>query len=93
MSTDYTKLIVDPASVGMRQDALDATMRRIQKDIDDGLCNGVVLLAARKGKVCHLEAIGETDPVVHRKAKVDDIFLEMSATKCMTAVGILRLLD
>ncbi|MCM3699627.1 serine hydrolase [Paenibacillus macerans] len=85
--------IVTPESVGMNSIGLENVTKNIQKDIDGGVTNGAVVLAARKGQVCYYEAIGSTDIEEQRPAKIDDVFLLMSLTKSITAVAVLKAVE
>ncbi|MED4955573.1 serine hydrolase domain-containing protein [Paenibacillus macerans] len=85
--------IVMPESVGMNSIGLENVTKNIQKDIDRGVTNGAVVLAARKGQVCYCEAIGSSDIEEQRPAKIDDVFLLMSLTKSITAVAVLKAVE
>ncbi|MCY9086561.1 serine hydrolase [Bacillus spizizenii] len=85
--------IVSPESVGMNSKGLENVTKNIQKDIDAGITNGAVVLAARKGEICYYEAIGSTDIEENRPAKIDDVFFLMSLSKSITAVSVLKAID
>lgn len=85
--------IVSPESIGMSYKGLENVTKSIQKDIDNGITNGAVVLVARKGKVCYCQAIGSTDIETNRKAKIDDVFFLMSLTKTITAVAVLKAVE
>lgn len=85
--------VVSPESVGMNSKGLENVTKNIQEDIDSGITNGAVVLAARKGKICYYKAIGSTDIEEKRSANIDDVFFLMSLTKSITATAVLKAVD
>lgn len=61
--------------------------------IETNLISGAVTLAARRGEVVALDALGFSDLDARRPMKPDDLFWIASMTKPMTAVAVLMLQD
>ncbi len=66
---------------------------RMQKFVDAGTAAGFVTLAAVKGKVVPLSAVGYQDLETKTPMRTDTIFEVMSLTKAVTAASILTLVD
>ena len=75
----------DAASVGIDPVRLSFLTGSIQRDVDNGLCDGGVVVVSRRGKVVLHEAIGMTDRARGRTARTDDVFPIMSLTKSLVA--------
>jgi len=65
----------------------------MQKFVDAGTAAGFVTLAAVKGKVVQLSAVGYQDLETKTPMRTDTIFEVMSLTKAVTAASILTLVD
>src|SRR5262245_31063026 len=55
--------------------------------------SGAVTLVAHKGKIVHLEAVGEADIATHRPMMKDTLFGVASMTKPITAAAVMILQD
>ena len=65
----------------------------IQRKVDDTQLPGAVLLLARHGRVATLRAFGAADLATGRRMAPDSLFRIASATKIITAVGLLTLYE
>jgi CubicO group peptidase (beta-lactamase class C family) len=86
-------LPVDPKAAGLDPVALDRLTAAVRRDIDAGLHLGATILVARGGVVGYHEAIGMADPSSQRPSRLDDLYVLMSATKSITAVAVLGLVE
>lgn len=82
-----------PAEVGMDESQLVLLRKSIEKDIENGISDGSVVLVARGGRIVMHEAIGYSDKRNERKAKIDDVLPVMSLTKQLTAATLFRFVD
>jgi CubicO group peptidase (beta-lactamase class C family) len=78
----------DKAATGLGQ-----IPRRMQAFVDAKQISGAVTLVAHKGKIVHLEAVGEADIANHRPMTKDTVFAIASMTKPITATAVLLLQD
>jgi CubicO group peptidase (beta-lactamase class C family) len=79
--------------IGLSSEGLANLKRQLVADIDSEVCDGVVMIVARGGKVGFSEALGKSDLQTGRDTKKDDVFCMMSCSKEFTATEILRLAD
>ncbi|MEQ1649044.1 MAG: serine hydrolase domain-containing protein [Hyphomicrobiaceae bacterium] len=77
---------LDPTRLRIIRDAL-------QREIDAGRLPGSVIAIARRGRLLHLDAIGQRDPATGAAITTDSIFAIASMTKPMTSVAILGLAE
>ncbi len=77
---------LDPTRLRVIRDAL-------QREIDAGRLPGSVVAIARRGRLLHLDAIGQRDPATGAAMTSDAIFAIASMTKPMTSVAILQLAE
>ena len=66
---------------------------RMQKFVDDGTVSGAVTLAAHKGEILSLEAVGLADIANKKPMRPDSLFWIASMTKPITATAIMILQD
>ncbi|HEX5217647.1 MAG TPA: serine hydrolase domain-containing protein [Vicinamibacterales bacterium] len=82
------------ASGQMRTDSgLDRIEALIQGHVDNHTLPGAVLLLAHDGKVAALRAFGAADVESGQPMRTDTLFRLASATKIVTTVGLLTLVD
>ena len=84
---------VRPEEVGVSTARLRRIDDVIRRAIDNQVVSGAVTLVARKGRVVHFEAQGDMDLGTHAPMRKDAIFRMASATKPVTAVAILMLIE
>jgi len=82
-----------PEEVGMSSERLARVRTAMQRYIDGGLVPGVVTLAARHGRVIHLDAIGLRDVEAGKPMTADTIFRIASMTKPITSVALMMLFE
>ena len=83
----------DPAVVGMDADCLAQIPERMRQFVADREIAGAVTLVARRGRVVHLEAVGDADVEGHRPMTTDSLFAIASMTKPITATAVMILQD
>jgi CubicO group peptidase (beta-lactamase class C family) len=71
-------------------DALDRLTAAIERDVEEGLYDGAVVVVARHGEVALHEAIGWAERDTGREMQRDDVFRVLSLTKAFTNTLILR---
>src|SRR5919106_6780344 len=69
--------VVDPASIGVDTDGLDALHTRVTREIDAGLLPSCQFALARDGRLAAFETIGDAGP--------DTRYVIFSATKALIA--------
>lgn len=77
---------LDPAALGKIRDRMERAVREKQ-------VAGVVTLVARRGRVAHLDAVGQADIEGNRAMATDSTFAVASMTKPITAAAVLALQD
>lgn len=82
-----------PESVGLSPTVVPDLRAVIQQYIDTNQITGAVTAVARNNKLFMFEAQGVRDPETGAAMNKDDLFRMASATKVVTAVAILTLLD
>ena len=83
---------VEPEAVGLCSRRLGRVGDLMRRYVDDGLVAGVITLAARRGRIAHLECFGSMDLERGRPMREDAIFRIYSMTKIVTSVaGELRI--
>ncbi len=82
-----------PEEVGASSERLALVRPAMQRYVDDGLTPGFTFLAARRGKVVLLDAIGRRDVEAGAPATVDTIYRVASMTKTITSVALMILFD
>ncbi|MBV5271316.1 MAG: beta-lactamase family protein [Afipia sp.] len=87
------KIDASPADVSMDESKLILLRKSIEKDIENGISDGSVVLVARGGRIVLHEAIGYSDKRNGRKAQIDDVLPIMSLTKQLTAATLFRFVD
>lgn len=80
-----------PASARMNAAQLDALRQAVQRDIDTGRMYGAAMIVARGGKPVLRETFGTVDG--SRPARLDDLYLMMSAAKSFTAMLTLSAIE
>ena len=88
-----TRTDASPADVGIDETKLAVLRNSIEKDIENGLSDGSVVLVARRGRIVMHEAIGYSDKRNGRKAQTSDVLPVMSLTKQLTAATLFRFVD
>jgi CubicO group peptidase (beta-lactamase class C family) len=84
--------ISSPAEVkalGFDQKVFDAFQGEVEKSIQKNEIAGAVTLIARKGKIVHFEAKGESQLETHIPMKNDAIFRLASMTKPIATLALL----
>jgi len=66
---------------------------RMREFVEAKQISGAVTLVAHKGKVVHLEAVGEADIATHRPMTKETLFAVASMTKPITATAVMILQD
>lgn len=84
---------VDPATVGLRADRLDAIGTVLRREIDAGRLPGAVGIVARRGRVAWYESFGRLDPARDVPMGRDAIFRIFSMTKPIVSLAILMLAE
>ncbi len=80
-----------PESVGMSSERLARISPVMQRYIDAELVPGTVTAIMRKGKLVHLEVLGERDVAAGEPMTRDTIFRIASMTKPITSVALMML--
>ncbi len=65
----------------------------IEKDIQQGISDGSIVIVARSGQIVMHDAIGHSDKRNGRAARTDDVMPIMSLTKQLTAATLFRFID
>jgi len=78
---------------GLDAAALVKIRERMERAVKEKQVAGVVTLVARRGRVAHLEAVGQADLAANRAMATDSVFAIASMTKPMTAAAVLALQD
>lgn len=85
---------VSPATVGMRQDALNQIDRIASDAIEKGAAPGCVVLVAKDGKLVYHKAFGYTSSDKQTPMRTEDVFDLASVTKVSaTTVSIMKLYE
>jgi CubicO group peptidase (beta-lactamase class C family) len=82
-----------PEDVGMSSERLERVTRSMQGYVDRGEVPGVVTLIARRGRVVHLEAVGQRDVENSQPMTTDTIFRIASMTKPIASVALMVLYE
>jgi CubicO group peptidase (beta-lactamase class C family) len=82
-----------PEQVGLSSERLARIQPAVGKHIGDDKIAGAVTLAARRGKVVHLECFGLMDRESNRPMQPDTIFRIYSMTKPITCVALMTLYE
>ena len=82
-----------PDEVGLSGERLARIRTGMQRYIDRGLVPGVVTLVARRGRVVHLEALGNRDVEAKAPITTDTIFRIASMTKPIASVALMMLYE
>lgn len=82
-----------PEAAGMSQAGVEGIRAALQKQIDDGVINGVVSAVARHNELVWYEAQGFNNPNAKTPMRKDAIFRVMSSTKPVTALAVLALVE
>jgi CubicO group peptidase (beta-lactamase class C family) len=90
-SFDWT--LSPPESAGLSPSAVPDLRAVIQQYIDSNKITGAVTAVARNNRLVLFEAQGASNPETGVPMRKDDLFRMMSATKVVTAVAVLILLD
>ncbi|MCX6561011.1 MAG: serine hydrolase [Candidatus Aminicenantes bacterium] len=80
-----------PSEVGMSAERLQRLSRVLQDYVDKGKLAGLVVLAARDGKIAYHQAFGKLDPVKGTPMPLDAIFRIASQTKAITSTAVMIL--
>ncbi len=65
----------------------------IERDVERGLCDGVVTIVAVGGKIAFEQAIGYTDRPKNKAIEKDSVFPIFSVSKSLTAVTMLQRIE
>ena len=84
---------VRPEDVGLSSERLQRVNELVKRHLDAGTFSGAVTLAARYGKVAHLQAHGVMDLESKKPMATDGLFRIMSMTKPVVGVAILMLME
>jgi len=79
------ELIATPQEVGLDEEKVEELLRRVRREVDEGLLPAVQIALARQGKVAVCESFGT--------ATNDNLFCIFSATKAFTSSAIWLLLQ
>jgi CubicO group peptidase (beta-lactamase class C family) len=82
-----------PEAVGLSSERLQRITRTFQRDVDEKLIPGAVVLLARNGQIAYLETFGYRDRTSGEPMTADSIFRIASMTKPITAVAALMLAE
>src|SRR5438105_3517379 len=82
-----------PSDVGMEAGPLAEISQRMQEFVEKQQVAGVVTLVARKGRIVHLEAVGQADIENKLPMRKDTIFGIASMTKPITGAAVMILQD
>src|SRR5215212_1447225 len=82
-----------PEDVGLSSTQLKRLEAATQKNIDDGLMPGAVMLVARHGKVAWVSVQGKRAPDADDAMKFDSIFRIYSMTKPITSLVLMQLVE
>jgi CubicO group peptidase (beta-lactamase class C family) len=82
-----------PAESGMDDKALSKIGERMKDFVAAKQISGAVTLVARRGRVVHLDAVGQADVAGGRDMAKDSVFAIASMTKPITAAAVMILLD
>lgn len=85
--------VTEPGAVGLSADRLDRLTRVLERQVDDGLLPGAVVLVAREGKVAYLKAHGMKDRETGQPMRANTIFRIASMTKPITTVAVMMLYE
>ena len=85
--------LAKPESVGMSSERLKRLDTRMQDYIDKKLVAGTVTLVARKGKVVHYNALGQSWIEEKKPMEKDNIFVIMSMTKPIVSTALMMLYE
>jgi CubicO group peptidase (beta-lactamase class C family) len=85
--------LYQPEEVGMSAAGLAGIRAALQKQITDNNLFGAVVAVARHNKLVCYEAFGVSDVEANTPMQKDSIFRMMSATKPVTAVAILMMIE
>jgi len=80
-------------ALGFDQKVFDAFQAEVEKSIQKNEIAGAVTLIARKGKIVHFEAKGESQLETHIPMKNDAIFRLASMTKPIATLALLLLME
>jgi len=80
-----------PSEVGLSSERLDRLGRAMQEYVDRGRLTGLVVLAARDGKVAYHKTFGRLDPASGTPMPPDAIFRIASQTKAVTSTAVMIL--
>lgn len=88
-------IAVAPVAAQAQMDAerLKLIPARMKASVERGTMAGAVTLAARRGEVASLEAVGFQDSESKKPMRPDTIFDTRSVTKVVTAVGVMMLME
>lgn len=84
---------VDPESVGVNSQTIDALAADLRALVDDGKRAGIVSAIAKNGKLIHFQAYGHRDIENDLPMEPDTLFRIYSMTRPVTAVGLLTLYE
>ena len=82
-----------PAQVGMQAATLAQIPQRMREFVARKQTAGAVTLVARRGRIVHLEAVGQADVEHQTPIEKDTIFAIASMTKPITATAVMILQD
>lgn len=83
----------EPEEVGLSSDRLQHLTRVIERNVEEDLLAGCVVLIARNGEVAYLKAAGMQDREAGISMKENTIFRIASMTKPITSVAVMMLYE
>ena len=82
-----------PEDVGLSSEQLKKIEAVTQKNIDDGIIPGAVMLVARRGKVVWVSAQGKREAASADAMKTDTIFRMYSMTKPIVTIALMQMVE
>ncbi len=82
-----------PESVGLSSERLERVGALMKSYVGEGRVAGTITLAARRGRIAHLECFGRMDIEKDKPMREDAIFRIYSMTKPITSGAVLMLLE
>ena len=73
------KFVVDPESIGLDPEKLEELVRRVRREVEEGLLPSVQVAVAREGRVGLFETFGDADD--------DTMYCVFSSTKAVTSAA------
>jgi CubicO group peptidase (beta-lactamase class C family) len=81
----------NPGQVGLSSERLARIGQALNRDVEQGLIPGAVVLVARKGRIAYFESFGMRDKAAAAPMTRDAIFRIYSMTKPVTSLAVMML--